>query len=316
MFSPSFLHGLSREELITQLEEARAQNEVYELRLRQQDSATSEHTAIQERQSNGVQGDEPLEHGRWPPPLPPTLVRPDVRLVLPDTLGMKVEHPSDEAWSRGNAEMTASGGMGGGGARCETAPTAEWSSQRVLTFAAMAPEEKTDVLMQTVRQYQAFMEEMEQKKMQAERMNHSLLTQLNAAKMVCQETTEAEARRRDEITHKDDQIKALQRQLRQMQNNLNRHLSLRPGIKRGRFVMSKSCTLECSNCRGFFTSEESAGNTPCCCHLKAASELPNKMVAEVFPTELTKLRYWACCQKIGAKMPDPCFRGQHELRAV
>ena len=102
--------------------------------------------------------------------------------------------------------------------------------------------------------------------------------------------------------------------LRELQNQRNQRRSLQAGVNRGRFFMSKAPMLECMKCCKVFPSQDAVRNSICSYHPKAACELPNKMVDEIF-AEKGRQRYWPCCGKIGTKTPLPCHHGAHALRA-
>ena len=104
-------------------------------------------------------------------------------------------------------------------------------------------------------------------------------------------------------------------ELRNLQNQRNRHLSSQAGVNRGRFILSRASMLECSKCNEVFPSSNAARDSNCSYHPKAACELSSKMVAEIFPEKGRQCYYWPCCGKIGTKTPPPCHHGTHTLRA-
>ncbi|XP_067679049.1 girdin-like [Haliotis asinina] len=74
--------------------------------------------------------------------------------------------------------------------------------------------------------------------------------------------------------------------------------TIRP-LKRGRFVMEKSCSYECSKCSKFFPTKEVSEESTCCYHhmkpVKAILRREDGTVDPVSPPDW----FWPCCQKIG-----------------
>ncbi|XP_076462785.1 uncharacterized protein LOC143295108 [Babylonia areolata] len=311
--------GISREEMALRLQQAYALIDTYELRHRQQQTSTP-----QESQLRDTQGDEALENGRSagsvpPQPLYGQIVPSDFRMrvgVPPEMEdGGRAGHPS-QLWRRqvevegeeeGQGEVT-SGYTG-------AAATAVWSDQRVLASATLPAEEKCEVLIQALGQCQIAWFEEQQRSRRAELLNHALLSEVHAVQEANREKDRSLARMRDEIAARDDQIRDLERQLEQAQRERDSQRSLpRPGIKRGRFTMSRTATHECGNCRQAFTSAEDALSSLCQYHPKAASEL-HARTAQAFSSSASQHRYWPCCRQFGSKAP-PCHCGQHNLRSL
>ncbi|XP_046545571.1 uncharacterized protein LOC124255708 [Haliotis rubra] len=70
-------------------------------------------------------------------------------------------------------------------------------------------------------------------------------------------------------------------------------------LKRGRFVMEKSCPYECSKCSKFFPTKQVSEESTCCYHhkkpVKAILRCEDGTVDPVSPPDW----FWPCCQKIG-----------------
>ncbi|XP_046334143.2 uncharacterized protein LOC124116727 [Haliotis rufescens] len=74
--------------------------------------------------------------------------------------------------------------------------------------------------------------------------------------------------------------------------------AIRP-LKRGRFVMEKSCPYECSKCSKFFQSKEVSEESTCCYHhMKPVKAILRRGSGTVDPVSSPDW-FWPCCQKIG-----------------
>ena len=168
----------SREQqLLLQLEEARATINIYNTRLRALEEAQAG-VPVQERPRNDAEGDTSVDDGRE---LPPQAVRvnPDIRMVMSDTQGRRVEQLPDSA---GGSVMSPPGDVGMLVTNASVAPTAEWSHLNMIRAPTLPAEERCDVLFQQVKNLQESMKEKDQKQREALQMISTVQTQLSASK--------------------------------------------------------------------------------------------------------------------------------------
>ena len=163
-------------ELLLQLEEAHATINIYNTRLRALEEAQAG-VPVQERPRNDAEGDTSVDDGRE---LPPQAVRvnPDIRMVMSDTQGRRVEQLPGSA---GGSMMSAPGDVGMLVTNASMAPTAEWSHLNMIRAPTLPAEERCDVLFQQVKNLQESKKENEQKLQQALQMIGTLQTQLSAS---------------------------------------------------------------------------------------------------------------------------------------
>lgn len=161
---------LSHEQLLLlQLEQAHAELNVYDAKLRALEEAQARGVPVQERTRNDVTGDTSVDESRAPPPQA-VRVNPDIRMVVSDTQGMA------RAAAEGEVGMLVT-------STSTVEATAEWSRLNMIRAPTTPPEERLDTLFQTVKILQESLAEKDQKLGQVRQMNGSLLTQLSAAKL-------------------------------------------------------------------------------------------------------------------------------------
>ena len=168
----------SREQqLLLQMEEARATINIYNTRLRALEEAQAG-VPVQERPRNDAEDDTSVDDGRE---LPPQAVRvnPDIRMVMSDTQGRRVEQLPDSA---GGSVMSPPGDVGMLVTNASVAPTAEWSHLNMIRAPTLPAEERCDVLFQQVKNLQESMKEKDQKLRQALQMIGTVQTQFSSSK--------------------------------------------------------------------------------------------------------------------------------------
>ncbi|KAK7100990.1 uncharacterized protein [Littorina saxatilis] len=348
------LQQVNHDQLLLLLQEKDAEARIYKEKYLQAMRTSPETWPVQETAMRNVpEGDESLENGRPQiddsleggrqrideslgeagsqqisaesiasssvPAPQPVMVRPDIRMILHDTVGRRVEQTPPES-----VPWEISGGALGHDAW--SSPMMVWSDSHVIDTQTMDPREERKIFLQTVSDYQSQTKEQGEKLKQIRAQNYTLLLQLQAAKMEAERMKRGhdwykaergeKQRLTDEVKKKDDTIRKLTEELQQLKNQ---QTPIRAGVKRGRFFMSRASTLECVTCGKVFSSQDEARTSVCAHHPKPACGLPNKMVAELheaFPDGKLKHRYWPCCKAIANCTPPPCYRGPHVLTVV